>query len=73
MESSAELFEPVSKSGVELLNERQKEILELLQLGKSNKEIGEALFISVNTVKYHLKIIYEVLNIKHRTNLQTKK
>lgn len=63
--------EPFTKAGIELLNERQKEVLELLQKGKSNREIAEALFISVNTVKYHLKAIYEVLDVKHRSNLHS--
>lgn len=49
--------------------ERQLQIIELLKKGKSNKEIAAALFISDNTVKYHLKIIYNVLNIKHRNEL----
>jgi DNA-binding CsgD family transcriptional regulator/Tfp pilus assembly protein PilF len=69
---NSEFIEPVTKSGIELLNERQKEVLELLQLGKSNKEIAETLFISINTVKYHLKAIYEVLDVKHRSNLHSK-
>jgi ATP/maltotriose-dependent transcriptional regulator MalT len=69
---NSEYIEPVVKPGIELLNERQKEVLDLLQQGKSNKEIAETLFISVNTVKYHLKSIYEVLDIKHRSNLHSK-
>ena len=51
------------------LTERQLQIIDLVKQGKSNKEIGEDLFISVNTVKYHLKIIYEVLNISNRSEL----
>ncbi len=49
---------------------RQKEIISLAQQGKSNKEIADILFISENTVKYHLKSIYETLSIKRRTQLQ---
>ncbi|QTE23218.1 helix-turn-helix transcriptional regulator [Polaribacter cellanae] len=37
---------------------------------KTNKEIAEALFISVNTVKYHVKNIYDKLNIKSRREAQ---
>src|SRR5690606_4495241 len=44
--------------------ERQLQIIDLLKKGRSNKEIAAELFISDNTVKYHLKIIYNVLNIK---------
>lgn len=52
------------------LTPRQLEILELIKSGMTNKEIAAKLFISVNTVKYHLKAIYEVLNIEHRTNVK---
>lgn len=51
------------------LTERQNEIITLVKQGKTNKEIGQSLFISENTVKYHLKIIYETLNIANRSEL----
>ena len=51
------------------LTERQLQIIDLVKQGKSNKEIGDTLFISVNTVKYHLKIIYETLHINNRSEL----
>lgn len=51
------------------LSERQVYILDLVKQGKKNKEIAEALFISENTVKYHLKIIYETLQVKGRSDL----
>ena len=51
------------------LSERQMYILDLVKQGKKNKEIAEALFISENTVKYHLKIIYETLQVKGRSDL----
>lgn len=49
--------------------ERQLQIIDLIRMGKSNKEIAAELFISDNTVKYHLKIIYNILNIKQRNEL----
>ncbi|EDM44316.1 two-component response regulator [unidentified eubacterium SCB49] len=51
------------------LSERQNQIIVLVKQGKTNKEIGAALFISENTVKYHLKIIYDILGIGNRTEL----
>lgn len=51
------------------LTERQKEIIDLVRKGKNNKEIASALFISENTVKYHLKAIYNILDIKQRNEL----
>ena len=52
------------------LTDRQKEIIELIRSGLTNKEIASKLFISENTVKYHLKIIYEILDVEHRTELK---
>ncbi len=52
------------------LTDRQKEIIHLIQEGKSNKEIASQLFVSENTIKYHLKVIYEILDIAHRTELK---
>ena len=49
--------------------ERQLEIITLVKQGKTNKEIGNDLFISENTVKYHLKIIYDTLKISKRSEL----
>lgn len=51
------------------LTERQREIIELVKQGKNNRQIAELLFISENTVKYHLKVIYNILNINQRTEL----
>ncbi|MCW2260165.1 MULTISPECIES: helix-turn-helix transcriptional regulator [Sphingobacterium] len=51
------------------LKPRHLEIIELIRKGKTNKEIGNELFISENTVKYHLKIIYEILDIDNRSEL----
>lgn len=52
------------------LTTRQREIIVLVQQGKSNKEIADMLYISENTVKYHLKGIYETLAVKRRAQLQ---
>ncbi len=51
------------------LTDRQKELLELMAKGLSNKEIAGKLFISENTVKYHIKNIYLVLGLKDRKEL----
>lgn len=48
------------------LSQRENEILTLITEGKSNKEIAECLFISVNTVKYHIKNIYQKMDISSR-------
>lgn len=52
------------------LTERQLEIINLVKQGKTNREIGVQLFISENTVKYHLRTIYSILGIENRYDLK---
>ncbi len=54
------------------LNERQKEILESIVNGMSYKLIAEKLFISIDTVRYHVKNIYEILQVHSRFELMSK-
>ena len=49
----------------EQFSQQEIDILYLLQQGKNQEEIGEYFFISVNTVKYHLKKIYTKLNAEN--------
>lgn len=53
------------------LTGRELEILQLVAQGKANKEIGELLSVSENTVKNHLKSILSKLNAKDRTHAVT--
>ena len=48
-------------------SKREKEVTELLLLGKSNKQIALALGISASTVEYHLKNVYKKLQVNSRT------
>lgn len=48
------------------VSEREIDVLKLLAQGKSNKEIGSALFISGGTVKSHVKSIFAKLNVNSR-------
>ena len=54
------------------LNERQKEILECIFNGMSYKLIADKLFITVDTVRYHVKNIYEILHVHSRDELISK-
>ena len=48
------------------LSPREREVLRYLVQGCSNREIGEAMPISVNTVKFHLKNIFGKLGVSTR-------
>ena len=48
---------------------RQMQILDHLRKGDSNKEIAKQMYISVNTVKFHTKNIYQKLGINSRTEV----
>jgi ATP/maltotriose-dependent transcriptional regulator MalT len=50
----------------EILSERELEVLGLLAAGQSYKEIGEQLFLSLNTVQFHVKSIYRKLSVNKR-------
>ncbi|WP_143414932.1 response regulator transcription factor [Geobacillus sp. E263] len=50
-----------------LLTRRECEVLQLLADGKSNRGIGEALYISEKTVKNHVSNILQKLNVNDRT------
>lgn len=49
------------------LTQKEFEILTALYDGKTNKQLAEEHFISINTVKTHLKNIFEKLNVNTRT------
>lgn len=51
------------------LSEREVEVLELIYKGKTNLEIGRALFIEENTVKLHATNIYKKLGVRGRMGL----
>jgi len=51
------------------ITDREKEIVELVCQGKTNKEIAEILFLSPLTVRDHLSNIYRKTNVNNRTKL----
>lgn len=53
------------------LTSREGEIIEKVYQGKTNREIGEDLFISGKTVENHLRNIYQKMQIKSRMQLVT--
>jgi len=56
-----------SQSELNSLTDREREVLDLLAQGLTNKEIAEKLFITTNTVKRHLKAVFEKLDVHTRS------
>jgi two-component system, NarL family, response regulator NreC len=53
----------------ETLTDREKQVLRLVALGSSNKEVAESLRISVKTAMTHREHLMEKLNLRNRTEL----
>jgi DNA-binding CsgD family transcriptional regulator len=49
------------------LSTRELEVLQLMALGKSNQEIADSLFLSLNTIKTHSSHLFEKMEVKRRT------
>jgi LuxR family transcriptional regulator, maltose regulon positive regulatory protein len=58
---------PVVAALVEQLSERELRVLELLPTHLANQEIAGELYVSLNTVKTHLKSIYRKLGVSSRS------
>lgn len=54
------------RNAVEALTNRETEVLDRLVQGKSNKQIAAELFVSPNTVAYHIKQIYHKMHVHNR-------
>jgi DNA-binding NarL/FixJ family response regulator len=50
-----------------LLTKRESEVLQLMAEGRSNKVIGETLYISEKTVKNHVSSVLQKMNVQDRT------
>jgi DNA-binding NarL/FixJ family response regulator len=67
-----ESFQQTPASEPQELSRREEEILDLLCQGFSNKEIGDQLNVSIETVRSHLKRIYDRLHVRSRTEAAMK-
>ena len=55
-------------SGATVLSERETAVLDAVARGLSNREIGRQLWISEQTVKFHLRNVYRKLGVANRTD-----
>jgi DNA-binding NarL/FixJ family response regulator len=65
-------FRPQRDDGLDALSEREEEVLQLLGTGMTAREIGEKLFVSANTVRTHIRHIYEKLQVQSRVEAVNK-
>ena len=63
---------PAAAEAEQNLSRREREVLELLTQGCSNKEIADKLSISIETVTWHLRHIYTKLHVRSRTQAALK-
>ena len=63
---TATVTSPVDELAARGLTARELEVLRLLGEGRSNREIGEALFISAKTASVHVTHILQKLNVTTR-------
>jgi DNA-binding NarL/FixJ family response regulator len=59
---------PAAPSKASNLTRRQREVLDLLANGKSNKEIARALDLSAGTVKVHVHALFQALGVHNRAS-----
>ena len=57
-----------AKKQLQLLTEREKEVLLLMVTGLPNKEIAEKLFVSAGTIKTHTLHIYQKMEVANRSS-----
>jgi two-component system response regulator DesR len=60
------MFAPKADQPEPLLSEREREVLDLIAAGSTNKEIAERLYLSPHTVKEHTSAVYRKLRARNR-------
>jgi two-component system response regulator DesR len=60
------LFPPKADQPAPLLSEREREVLELIGAGSTNREIAQRLYLSPHTVKEHTSALYRKLGARNR-------
>ena len=60
-------FQQTTSSGSGDLTSREREIIDLLAKGKMYKQVADSLNVSIDTVRTHIRHIYEKLQVNNRT------
>ena len=61
-------LEKINKHLLSALSEREFDVLKLIYDGATNRQIADALFVSVNTVKKHINSAYLKMDAASRTS-----
>ena len=70
LQEFARLRQDTGRSEIEtILTDRERDVLEHVARGATNKEIGAALYISENTVNYHMKNMLSKLHLRNRSQV----
>jgi DNA-binding NarL/FixJ family response regulator len=62
------MFSPKADQPAPLLSEREREVLDLIAAGSTNREIAEQLYLSPHTVKEHTSSLYRKLRARNRAD-----
>ncbi|HEX8855730.1 MAG TPA: response regulator transcription factor [Thermoleophilaceae bacterium] len=60
------VFEPAAEAPQNGLTGREREVLDLIASGATNREIADQLFLSPHTVKEHTSAVYRKLSVRNR-------
>lgn len=60
------MFPPKGEQPAPLLSEREREVLDLIATGSTNREIAQRLYLSPHTVKEHTSTLYRKLRARNR-------
>ncbi len=60
------MFSPKAEQPAPLLSEREREVLDLIAAGSTNREIADRLYLSPHTVKEHTSALYRKLRARNR-------
>jgi DNA-binding NarL/FixJ family response regulator len=69
LEAAGERLRPLLAGGVESLTPSERRVADLAAQGHSNREIAQALFLTVKTVESHLSSAYRKLDVRSRRDL----